>query len=373
MDALTSQHTTPIRANTPWRLAVLAQAVGAILKGNPDTTITGAAPLDQASAGDIAFLSNPKYAVYLRDTRASAVIVTAATHLAWDNPRGIACLIADNPYAMYARVAGCLYREPLPSPGIHPTAVVAASAQIAQDAVIGAHVVIGERAIIGERAVIHPQSVIGDDVLIGADACIYPRVVIYPRCVIGERTILHSGAVIGADGFGFAFDQGQWIKIPQIGRVVIGNDVEIGANTTIDRGALGDTLINNDVKIDNLVQLGHNCTVGEHTAIVGCAGIAGSVAIGKNCRIGGAAMIGGHLSIADGTTVAAATPVFSSIEKPDVYTGVYPIQQHQHWQKNAVHLKKLDTLYKRVRALEQSLSDVQSKAQCLNGQKTKGE
>ncbi len=214
-----------------------------------------------------------------------------------------------------------------------------------------------DNAVIGAGAIIEAGAVIGDKVSIGEDTHIYPNVVVYPRCRIGARTILHSGCVIGADGFGFAFDAGRWIKIPQIGRVVIGDDVEIGANTTIDRGALDDTVIENDVKIDNQVQIGHNCEIGEHAAIVACTGIAGSVRVGRYCRIGGAAMIGGHLTIGEGVVIGAASPVFSSIEKPGVYSGIYPILPHRQWQKNAVQLRQLDALYQRVRALEKKLDE----------------
>jgi UDP-3-O-[3-hydroxymyristoyl] glucosamine N-acyltransferase len=346
---------SPLRSERVWHLSELAAEVGAVLRGNPETEISGAAPLDSAQAGDISFLSNPKYAVYLETTQASALIVPEQALALWHNPRHIPLLVADNPYAMYAKVAGVLYAETIPAGRIHPSAVVAASATVAPDAVIGANVVIGERAVIGNRVRIDATCVIGDDVHIDDHAHLYPRVVIYPRCVIGKRVILHSGCVIGADGFGFAYDAGHWIKIPQIGRVIIEDDAEVGANTTIDRGALGDTRIEKDVNIDNLVQIGHNCVIGEHSAVVGCAGIAGSVTIGKNCRIGGAAMIGGHLSIADGTTVAAASPVFSSIDEPGIYSGVYPIQPHRHWQRNAVQLRQLDALYKRVRALEKNV------------------
>jgi UDP-3-O-[3-hydroxymyristoyl] glucosamine N-acyltransferase len=339
----------------PWKLAALAEVIGATLEGDGEIEIRGAAPLDRAGANDIAFLSDPKYRVHLETTQAAAVILSPREAATWTTSK--ARLLTANPYAAYARAANCLYPEAQPPAGIHPTATVASTAQVAADAVIGAHATIGEQAVIGARTIIGAGCAVGDQVMIGNDVRLHPRVVIYPRCVIGDRCVLHSGSVIGADGFGFANEDGRWIKIPQIGRVVLHNDVEIGANTTIDRGALDDTIVEEGAKIDNLVQIGHNCIVGAHAAIVGCAGIAGSVKIGKYCRIGGAAMIGGHLSIADGAVVAAATPVFSSIETPGMYSGVYPVQPHRQWQKNAVQLRQLDTLYKRVRALEKALAD----------------
>ncbi len=338
----------------PWRLAALAEAIGATLEGDGEIEVRGAAPLDRAGAHDIAFLSDPHYRIHLETTQAAAVILSPREAAAGAAPK--ARLLAVNPYAAYAKAAALLYPEPRPPAGIHPAATVAATAQVAPDASIGPHATVGEYAVIGARSVIGAGCAIGDGAMIGDDVRLHSRVAVYSRCVIGDRCVLHSGCVIGADGFGFANEDGRWIKIPQIGRVVLHNDVEIGANTTIDRGALDDTIVEEGAKIDNLVQIGHNCVVGAHAAIVGCAGIAGSVKIGKYCRIGGAAMIGGHLSIADGAIVAAATPVFSSIEAPGMYSGVYPVQPHRQWQKNAVQLRQLDTLYKRVRTLEKALA-----------------
>jgi UDP-3-O-[3-hydroxymyristoyl] glucosamine N-acyltransferase len=326
----------------PWKLAALAEVIGATLEGDGNIEIHGAAPLDRAGAHDIAFLSDPKYRVHLETTQAAAVILSPKESAAWAATK--ARLLTPNPYAAYAKAANCLYPEPRPATGVHPSAAVATSARIAPDVSVGAHATVGEHAVIGAGSIIGAGCVIGEHVTIGSHTRIHPRVVIYPHCVIGDRCVLHSGCVIGADGFGFANENGNWIKIPQIGRVVLHNDVEIGANTTIDRGALGDTIIEENVKIDNLVQIGHNCVVGAHAAIAGCAGISGSVNIGKHCRIGGAAMIGGHLSIADGAVVAAATPLFTSIEEAGMYSGVYPILPHRQWQKNAVQLRGLDAL-----------------------------
>lgn len=337
----------------PRKLAALAEAIGATLEGDGEIEIRGAAPLDHAGAHDIAFLSDAKYRVHLETTQAAAVILSPREAASWTTNK--ARLLTANPYAAYAKAANLLYPEPPVPAGVHPTATVAASARVAPDATVGPHATIGEHAAVGARSVIGAGCAVGEQTIIGDDVRLAPRVVIYPRCVIGDRCVLHSGCVIGADGFGFANENGRWIKIPQIGRVVLHSDVEIGANTTIDRGALGDTIVEEGAKIDNLVQIGHNCVVGAHAAIAGCAGISGSVKIGKYCRIGGAAMIGGHLSIVDGAVVAAATPIFSSIESPGMYSGVYPVQPHRQWQKNAVQLRQLDTLYKRVRALEKML------------------
>ena len=309
------------------------------------------ATLDGAGPGAIAFLSNPRYRAQLARTHASAVIVSMRDAAATPLPK----LVAQNPYATYARVAAIFHPAESAQAGIHPTAVVAASARVAPSATLGAYVVVGEGTTIGERARIHAGSVIGDGCQISEDVVLHPRVVIYARSSIGARSVLHSGAVIGADGFGMADEQGRWVKVPQIGRVVIGADVEIGANTTIDRGAIDDTIIEDDVKLDNQIQIGHNCRIGAHTAIAGCVGIAGSAQIGRNCQIGGAAMITGHVHIADGTIISAATGVFDSIETPGVYTSAFPALPHREWRHVASVMRRLRTFAERIRALERRL------------------
>lgn len=329
-------------------LRVLALHCGAELDGDGDIVIDRVATLENAGKGAIAFLSNPKYRRQLAVTRASAVIVAPSDA----STTGLPKLITANPYAAYARVAALLHPTRTPAPGIHPTAVVAESARVAASAVVGAHAVVGERARIGERAQVGAGTVTGEDSSIDDDCVLHARVVVYPRSVIGARTIIHSGAVIGADGFGMAEHDGRWIKVPQLGRVVIGADVEIGANTTIDRGAIGDTVIEDDVKLDNLIQIGHNCRIGAHTAIAGCVGIAGSTTIGRNCKIGGAAMIGGHLDIAEGTVISAATSVPDSIVSPGVYTGVFPALPHREWKRLALAVRQFRTVLARLRALE---------------------
>ena len=332
-------------------LRELADRCGAELAGDGDVMIYRVATLEDADAESISFLSNARYRAQLASTRAGAVIVAPRDAQTTALPK----LVTSNPYAVYARVASIFHPREEAVAGIHPTAIVAATAKVAPSAMVGPNVVIGERASVGERAQIHAGCVIGDGCSVGDEVTLYPRVVVYSNSVLGPRTIVHSGAVIGADGFGMAEQDGRWLKVPQVGRVVIGADVEIGANTTIDRGALGDTVVEDDVKLDNQIQIGHNCRIGAHTAIAGCAGIAGSTTIGRNCKIGGAAMIIGHLVIADGTTISAMTSVSESIHTPGVYTSVFPALPHLEWQHVASVLRRLRSFAKRVRALERVL------------------
>jgi len=331
-------------------LAELARLTGAILDGDGSVTVTHVAPLDSAGPGAIAFLTNPSYRSQLATTRATAVIVAPAMAGETALPK----LTHDNPYATYAKVAALLHPRAALRPGAHPTAAIAADARVAASAAVGAHAVIGPGAVVGERADIGAGCVIGSCVFIGDDVLLHANVTVYERCVVGPRTIIQSGAVIGADGFGMAEEGGRWLEIPQLGRVVIGADVEIGANTTIDRGALDDTVIEDDVKLDNQIQVGHNCRIGRHTAIAGCVGIAGSTQIGRNCKIAGAAMISGHLVIPDGTVVGAATVILSSIAKPGVYTGAFPVTEHATWKRIAVELRRLGDFARRLRTLERN-------------------
>lgn len=329
-------------------LRELAQRCGAELAGDGEVVIDRVGTLDNAGKGAIAFLSNPKYRSQLATTRASAVILAPADAPLTALPK----LVAANPYAAYACVATLLHPRQAAPPGIHPSAVIAASARVAASAGIAAQVVIGERVSIGERAQLGAGTVVGEDSSVGEDCLLHARVVLYPRSVIGARSILHSGVVIGADGFGMAEQDGRWIKVPQLGAVQVGADVEIGANTTIDRGAIGDTVIGDGVKLDNQIQIGHNCRIGAHTAIAGCVGVAGSTSIGRNCKIGGAAMIGGHIDLADGTVISAATGVFDSIATPGVYTALFPLMPYREWRQVASTLRRLRTLFVRLRALE---------------------
>jgi len=334
-----------------YRLSEIVARLGGRVLGQAEARVTQVATLETAQSAHISFLTNSKYRGQLANTRAGAVILGEADADATGLPR----IISDNPYAYFAKVSALL--NPLPDvvPGIHASAVIGAGAKIDATASIAATAVIGEDAMIGPHSVIGEGCYIGRDVVVGSHARLYPRVVIYHDCVIGDNLIAHSGAVIGADGFGIAMDAGRWIKIPQIGRVVIGNDVEIGANTTIDRGALDDTVIEDGVKLDNQIQVAHNVRIGAHTAIAGCVGIAGSTTIGRYCLIGGSAGILGHLKIADHVEIAAFTLIGKSIHEAGSYAAIFPFARTEDWRKNTVHLRHLDELVKRVKALEQQL------------------
>ncbi len=334
------------------RLDELAARAGAVLEGDGAVQIDRVATLENAGEGAIAFLANPKYKAQLATTQASAVIVGPTAADATALPK----LINPNPYATYARVAALLHPAALPPAGVHPSAVIAPTARVAASASIGPNVVIGGEAEIGERVVLGPGTVIGDGAVLGADVMLVAYVVVYPRTRIGPRTLVHAGAVIGSDGFGMAEEGGRWLKIPQVGRVVIGADVEIGANTTIDRGAIDDTVIGDDVKIDNQVQIGHNVVIGAHTAIAGCVGIAGSARIGRNCKLGGAAMIAGHIEIADGAVISGATQVYDSLPEAGIYTASFPAMPHAQWRRVMAELRHLRELAERVRALERAAS-----------------
>ena len=318
------------------QLAAIVQALGGELHGDGQLTIEGLAPLESASPADLGFLSNPRYRQQLETTRAGCVIVAPALRdvaLA----RG-ACIVADDPYLYFARVTQ-LWKRSLPppaGPAIHPSAVVDPEADIAEGARIGPLCVVERGARIGRDTVLKARVSVGED------------------CVVGDRCILHPGVVIGADGFGFAPRPGGagYEKIEQLGAVRIGDDVEIGANTCIDRGALADTVIEDGVKLDNLIQVAHNVRIGRNTAVAACTGIAGSAVIGANCMIGGAARIQGHISIADGTFVSTGTFISRSIHKPGMYTGVFPMDDNASWEKNAAALKQLHALRDRIKALE---------------------
>ena len=339
-------------------LSDLVRAFGGELLGNGDQVITGVGTLASADASEIAFLSNSKYRQQLSSTRAAAVILGVVDRDASDLPR----IVTDNPYAYQAKVSALFNPLSRPEATIHPRAVVDPSAIIGLGVAIGAHAVIGPKVQIGDRSVIGAGCQLGKEVRIGPDGFLYPGVVIYPSCQIGARVILHANTVIGSDGFGFAQDKGKWIKVPQVGRVMIGDDVEIGANTTVDRGALDDTVIESGVKIDNLVQVAHNVRIGENTAIAGCAGIAGSTVIGKGCRIGGAAMILGHLQIADGITISPGTMVTKSLNTPGTYSAMWAAAPHRDWLKQAAQLRRIETLSDRIHELEKKLAALERKS-----------
>ena len=340
------------------RLKQLVESLGGQLKGDVDLQmeVSGIAPLDAASASHVTFLSNPKFRQQAEQTQAAALILSEADDAAITAYQGVR-IVTKNPYAYFARAAQLFAAQAaLPvKPGIHASASVDGDAQVAASATIGPHVVIESGAIIGEHVVIDAGCFIGRNARIGADTHFYAHVTFHAACEIGERGIVHSGVVIGADGFGFANESGVWIKIPQVGRVVIGNDVEIGANTTIDRGALSDTVLEDGVKLDNQIQIAHNCHIGAHTAIAACAGIAGSAKIGKYCSIGGAAMIHGHITIVDRVHVSAGTLALRSILEPGQYTGFYPVAKHGEWEKSAALVRNLSTMREKIRALEKTL------------------
>jgi len=337
-----------------YRLSDIAAQLGGRVLGDAEARISQIATLEKAQSNHISFLTNSKYRTQLAGTQAGAVILGEADADATDLPR----IISDNPYAYFARVSALLNPLPEVRPGVHPSAAVGAGAQINATASIAAMVVIGEGATIGAFSVIGEGCCIGANAVIGSHARLYPHVVIYHDCVIGDNLIAHSGAVIGSDGFGIAMDEGRWVKIPQIGRVVIGNDVEIGANTTIDRGALDDTVIEDGVKLDNQIQIAHNVRIGAHTAIAGCVGIAGSTTIGRYCRIGGSAGILGHLQIADHVEISSFTLIGKSIREAGSYAAIFPFSKTEDWRKNTVHLRHLDDLVKRVKILERELESL---------------
>jgi UDP-3-O-[3-hydroxymyristoyl] glucosamine N-acyltransferase len=329
----------------PLSLSELAARTGATVDGDGTVVVAHVATLESAGPGAITFLANLRYRSQLAVTRASAVIVTPELASETALPK----LLTPSPYVTYAKVAAILYPPEPVRPGIHPSAVVDPRARVAASAAVGANVVIGVQAVIGERARIGAGSVIGERASIGDDAVLHANVTVYDGCIVGPRCIVHSGVVIGADGFGMAEEHGRWLKVPQIGRVVIGADVEIGANTTIDRGAIDDTVIENDVKLDNQIQIGHNCSIGAHTAIAGCTGISGSTRIGKNCRIGGAAMLAGHLEICDGAVISGAAQIHTSIRAPGMYTSAFPALPLEKWRRVALALRRLPTLEERLR------------------------
>jgi UDP-3-O-[3-hydroxymyristoyl] glucosamine N-acyltransferase len=341
---------------TTLRLADIVARLGGELAGDPALTIDRIGPLEGATGSTISFLSNPRYQPQLASSEAGCVIVAPALADA-ARARGSA-IVTDDPYLYFARLTqwwAQITRAP-DTPGVHPSAVVEAGAIVDPTASIGPLAFVADGARVGPGAIVGSHCHVGREAGIGAQTRLAPRVVVGERCRIGERCILHSGVVIGADGFGFAPSQGRWEKIEQLGAVRIGNDVEIGANTCIDRGALDDTVIEDGVKLDNLIQIGHNVRVGAHSAMAGCVGVAGSARIGAHCTVGGGAVILGHLELADRVNVSAATVVTRSILKPGHYSGVFPFDDNASWEKNAATLRHLYALRERLRALEKKLT-----------------
>lgn len=338
-------------------LAEIVASLGGELVGDGTVAVHQIAPLNGATTGSISFLARGAFLPALHKTSATAVVLGEEHRHATTLPR----IIAENPYLYFARLTALLNPPHVPEPGRDPTARIAPDAHVHPTAAIGPYVVIGSGAKIGARTAIDAHCVLGERVELGADCRVHPSVSIYDDCRLGDRVELHSGTVIGADGFGLANDGGRWVKIPQIGAVIIGDDVEIGANTTIDRGALADTVIEEGVKLDNQIQVAHNVHIGAHTAIAACVGIAGSAKIGRRCMIGGAAGILGHLEIADDVQISAFTLVGKSIKTPGVYTGIVPFTPHAAWLKNAAQFKRLDAMAQRIGELEQQLMELQNK------------
>ncbi|HYC35293.1 MAG TPA: UDP-3-O-(3-hydroxymyristoyl)glucosamine N-acyltransferase [Usitatibacter sp.] len=328
---------------TTLTLRDIVARLGGEALGNADTPLTGVATLDSAGPSEIAFLANPRYRGRLASTRAGALILGSADRDASGGPR----IVTPNPYAYYARTVALFHPEPPAVAGIHATAQVDPSATIDNAAEVGAFVVVGAGSSIAAGARIGAHCVIGRDVRIGQGTRLHPRVAVYDGCSIGARGILHSGVVIGADGFGMARDGEAWVKIPQVGAVRIGDDVEVGANTTIDRGALDDTVIGDGVKLDNQIQVGHNVVIGAHTVVAGCTGISGSTTIGRDCMIGGAVGIVGHIEICDRAVISGFTFVTKSITRPGTYTSGMPVMPHAEWLRNVAHLKHLGARKKR--------------------------
>jgi UDP-3-O-[3-hydroxymyristoyl] glucosamine N-acyltransferase len=331
-----------------YTLSELAEVTGACLHGSGDTVIEKVADITSGEQGSIVFVSNTKYTRHLKTTGASAVIITEKMLQNCDKP----ALVADNPRVVFSKIA--LMMNPLPKvePWISPHAVIAEDADVDPSARIEACVVIQSGASIGPGSWLSPGCVIEKNAAIGANSRLFANVTIGEKCTLGDNAILHSGVVIGADGFGFVWEQDAYMKVPQLGTVRIGNNVEIGANTTIDRGAIGDTVVEDGVKIDNLVQLGHNDHVGEHTTISGQSGLAGSVKIGKKCILGGGVAISDNLEITDNVILAGRSNVANSIKEPGLYAAVIPVVEAGKWRRILARIKQLDELAKRIKALE---------------------
>ncbi len=329
-------------------LGDLATRLGAELRGDPETQVDRVATLSAATPGTVSFLANRRYRAFLKSTEASAVLVEA--EFADECPT--AALVTDNPYLGYARTAAWLNPVPCGPAGVHPSAWVSDTAVIHPSAGIGPQSVVESGARVGARARVGPGCVVGPDALVGEDTVLGANVTLCRQVSIGARGLVHPGAVIGADGFGIANDHGVWVKVPQVGGVVIGDDVEIGANTTIDRGALEDTVIEDGVKLDNLIQIGHNVHIGAHTAIAACVAIGGSARIGRRCTIGGAASLAGHLEIADDVHLTATSAVPKSIEEPGTYSSGMPVMENRAWRKMIIRMRQLEGIARRLKRLE---------------------
>lgn len=339
-----------------YSLDEIANVLGGVVVGDGSTTIRRVASLANANAGDISFLSDSKYQKLLNASQASAYILSHDNASLTQMPR----ILVDQPYVYFAKLSALLNPGNVIDVGIAPSAIVANTAVIPKSCSIGHQVVIGDHVTLGESVVIGSGSVIESHVVIAENSKLEANVTIKHGSVIGKRCNIFSGAVVGSDGFGYAEEAGQWIKIPQVGRVIIGDDVDIGANTTVDRGALDDTIIEDGVKLDNLIQIGHNCVIGAHTVIAGCVGIAGSAHIGRHCKIGGAAMVLGHLEIADHVTISPGSMITRSLTSADTYTALMPFQTHKSWLTTAAKIRHLDAFADKIKQLEKELALLKS-------------
>jgi UDP-3-O-[3-hydroxymyristoyl] glucosamine N-acyltransferase len=342
-----------------YTIAELTKGLDVAIKGDPNCVITGISSIQDAQQGCVTFLTNSLYRKYLETTLASAVILAEADAEACP----INAIVCKNPYFVYAQIAGYFNGRPAASAGTrHISAVIAKSADVDASVHVGANCVIGERVKIAAHAVIGAGCVIGDDTEIGEAACLDANVTLYDGVKIGKRVHLSSGVVIGSDGFGFANHQGGWHKVPQLGTVEIGDDVDIGANTTIDRGAIENTVIGKGVKLDNLIQVAHNVKIGDHTVIAGCVGIAGSAVIGKHCMIGGSALINGHITITDNVIITGNTGVSKSITEPGIYSsGIVGAVPNAEFRKNNARFHRLENLMQRVKTLEADIKQLRER------------
>jgi len=337
-------------------LGELARRLGATLRGSADRVVGGLATLEEAGPQDLSFLANPKYRRYLESTRAGALLLTPEDAEAY---AGDALLLA-NPYLAYGQLSHLFDPRPVPAAGVHPSALVAADASIDPSASIGAYAVVEAGARVEAGVTVGPHCFVGARCVIGEGGWLAPRVTLYHDVRIGRRVVIQSGAVIGGEGFGFANDKGVWRKIAQIGGVSIGDDVEIGANTTIDRGALADTLIGNGVKLDNQIMIAHNVQIGDHTAMAGCVGISGSTKIGRHCMIAGGVGMVGHIEVCDGVFVTGMTMVTRSIHEPGAYSSGTAMQPAAEWKKSVARIRQLDDLARRLQQMEKRLAAVTS-------------
>ena len=339
-----------------YALSDIVDALGGRIVGDSTTIISRVSSLQNANYGDICFISDAKYLKALSASKASAFVLREKDAELTTLPR----VIVENPYAYFAKVSTFLNPPSKPILGIAPSAVVDVTATVPESCSVAALVVIGADVMLGDNVIIGSGCIIENDVIIADNTRLEPNVTIKHHCVIGQNCHIFSGAVIGSDGFGYAEEDGRWLKIPQVGRVVIHDDVDIGANTTVDRGALDDTIIEDGVKLDNLIQIGHNCVIGAHTVIAGCTGIAGSAKIGKHCKIGGAAMILGHLEVADHVTISPGSMITRSLPTADTYTALMPFQTHKAWLNTAAKIRHLDDLSDKIKQLEKALALLKS-------------